>query len=124
MEYTDAMKTVVSELARIDSTITTLEEQREELVQKLIVMGCTGQTVPSVSGDIAVTLSRGYELKLNDEKANAIIPDTYADLLDRKRESVKLTVSDVRKSKAVSEDVIESISDMVYATVKATVRRI
>lgn len=124
MEYTDAMKTVVSELARIDSTITTLEEQRKELVQKLIIMGCTGQTVPSVSGDIVVTLSKGYELKLNDEKASAIIPDTYADLLDRKRESVKLTVSDVRKSKAVSEEVIQSISDTVYATVKATIRHV
>lgn len=124
MDYTPEMKAVVSELARIDSTISTLEDQRKELVQKLIVMGCTGQTIPSTSGDIVVTLSRGYELKLNDEKANAIIPDTYADLLDRKKETVKLTVSDVRKSKAVPEDVIESISDMVYATVKATVRRI
>lgn len=124
MDYTPEMKAVVSELARIDSTISTLEDQRKELVQKLIVMGCTGQTVPSMSGDIVVTLSRGYELKLNDEKANAIIPDTYADLLDRKKETVKLTVSDVRKSKAVPEDVIESISDMVYATVKATVKHI
>ena len=124
VEYTDEVKAIASKLARIDSAISTLEEQRKAEVQRLIELGCTGQSVPSTSGDIVVTLSAGFESKLNEDKAQEVIPDTYGILLEKKKEQVKLTVTDLRRSKMVPSDVIEEVCDTVYATVKATVKHL
>lgn len=124
MEYTDEMKAIVSKLARIDSAIDTLTEQRKAEVQRLIELGCTGQNVPSTSGEIEVRLTCGYESKLNDEKAIELFPDEYAYLLEKKKATVRLTYTDVKRSDRVSWADLEKASDKVYATVKATVKHL
>ena len=124
MEYTDEVKAIASKLARIDSAISTLEEQRKAEVQRLIELGCTGQHVPSTSGEIEVCLTCGYETKLNEEKARELFPDEYAYLLKKKQEAVKLNYTDVKKSNRVSWTILDEASDKVYATVRATVKHL
>ena len=124
MEYTDEMKAIVSKLARIDSSIDTLEEQRKELVQRLVELGCTGQNVPSTSGDIVACLTCGYETKLNEGRAKLLFPDEYDQLLEKKRAKVKVTVTDVRSTASVDKEILARACDTVYATVKATVKHL
>lgn len=126
MEYTDEMKAIVSKLARIDSAISTLEEQRKAEIQRLVELGCTGQSVPSTSGDIVACLTCGFESKLNEDRAKLLFPDEYDRLLEKKRAKVKLTVTDVRTNcpMSVDKEILARACDTVYATVKATIKHL
>lgn len=121
--YTDSAKELVTRLAQIDASIKTLETKRRAIVDNLAAQGYAGCNVPSISGDIMVSLSSGYSNSLDEEKMKEGFADEYGSILSAKREEVKITYSDVKASKMLTASQLESVTEKVKATVKATIRR-
>ena len=112
---------IASDLSRIVSTIKTLEEQKADLVGKLVEMGYSGCDVPVISGDWMISLSNGEEKRLDIPKAQEVLGSKYDLILQMKRETVKPTLTDVKGM--CSKEELEAITKTVTATVKVTVRK-
>lgn len=112
---------IASDLSRIVSTIKTLEDQKADLVGRLVEMGYSGCDVPVISGDWMISLSNGEERRLDDAKAQMVLGDRYNAILEMKRATVKPTLTDIKG--VCARDELESITKTVKATVKVTIRK-
>ena len=112
---------LASDLSRIVSTIKTLEDQKADLVGRLVAMGYSGCDVPVISGDWMISLSNGEERRLDDAKAQMVLGDRYNAILEMKRATVKPTLTDIKG--VCARDELESITKTVKATVKVTIRK-
>lgn len=111
---------MATELMRCDSQMKTWETKRRAIIDWFVENGYSGKEVLTVSGDYKVSLSTGIERALNDAKLiDAIGEEMYKMALDRKRDKVKLTMTDV---KGIVDPAL--VADIVEATVRATMRKI
>lgn len=111
---------MATELFKCDSQIKTWEKKRRDVIQWFVDNGFAGKEVMTKSGDYKVAFSPGIQRALNvDRLVSEIGIELYERLLSKKKDGVKLSLSDV--SNLID---VDAVSDDVKATVKATLRKV
>lgn len=110
-----------TELMSVKHAKDKLDDRTRELIDEAVARGLAGKDIPTIGGEYVVNLSSGEERKFNEEKAtNVLGAEVVASIYELKRRKVKLALSDFGTLDTATKNLI---SDLVEATVKATVKK-
>ena len=111
-----------TELMSLKNAEKGIKARISELVEEAVKRGYAGEDIPTVGGDYVIALSEGTQRALNMDKACQVLGTEFvANLLNLKRAKIEtLALSDLGTS--IDNKTKDAISDIVEATVKATIR--
>lgn len=111
-----------TELMSVKNAIAKLEARARELVDEAEARGLAGTDIPTKGGEFVVTLTSGEERRYNQDKAVDVLgAEVVAQVLATKQKKVKLSLSDF--GTMIDNETKDKISDLVEATIKATVKK-
>jgi len=111
-----------TELMSVKNAIAKLEARARELIDEAEARGLAGTDIPTKGGEFVVNLTSGEERRYNQDKAVDILgAEVVAQVLATKQKKVKLSLSDF--GTMIDNETKNMISDMVEATIKATVKK-